>query len=86
MLATVAAVGETLNEHEPAACVTATACPATVTVAVRAEVESFADTCTVTVTAGRVSSASTFVGLGGGQLCLATSTVMNVIVDVTGGA
>lgn len=41
---------------------------------------------TVVVSPGRVASASAFVGLGGGQLCLATSTTMNIIVDVTGGA
>jgi hypothetical protein len=40
----------------------------------------------VQVSAGRTASASAFVGLGGGQLCLSPSTSMHIIVDVTGGA
>ena len=40
----------------------------------------------VTVAAGRTVSASAFIGLGGGKLCVSPSTAMNIIVDVTGGA
>ena len=43
-------------------------------------------TTAVTATPGRTASASVFVGLGGGKLCLSPSTAMDLIVDVTGGA
>ena len=44
------------------------------------------NTATVTVSKGRTASASTIVGLGGGKLCVAASSAMNIIVDVNGGA
>lgn len=43
-------------------------------------------TAAVTVAAGRTASATTFVGLGGGKLCVSPSTAMHILVDVTGGA
>lgn len=43
-------------------------------------------TAAVTVTPGRTASATAFVGLGNGKLCLAPTTAMQILVDVTGGA